>query len=87
MMLDKNKTGMVLGKFAVLMHLVWSAVVMLGWGQSYLDMVLRLHYLNDPFTVADFSWTSMIGLLVMAFIVAYVVGWVFAYLWNWVNEK
>ena len=87
MMLDKNKTGMVLGKFMFLAHLAWSVVVLLGWGQFYLDKIFHLHYLNNPFTVANFTWAKMGGLLVVVFIAGYIAGWVFAYLWNWVHEK
>ncbi len=80
--LDTNKTALIVGSFAGFMHLVWSAVVMLGFAQTWLDFILSLHFLNNPYTVNSFDITKAVMLVLVTFVVGYVVGWVFAYIWN-----
>lgn len=85
--LDNQKTALTLGTFAALAHLVWVVVVALGMASAWLDFVYGLHFLNNPFTVAPFSVTNAVMLLVVAFVMGSVVGWVFAYVWNWLHKK
>lgn len=82
MKLDNQKTALTLGTFAALLHLVWITLVLLGVAQSWMDFVYGLHFLNNPYTVQVFNLTGAVMLLVMAFIMGSVVGWVFSYLWN-----
>ena len=85
--LDTGKTALIVGSFAGLMHLVWSAVVALGFGQVWLDFILNLHFLNNPFTVSTFDVTRAVLLVVVTFAVGYAVGWVFATIWNKLLKK
>jgi len=80
--MNQKKVALVLGSFAGLVHLVWSIAIALGFAQPWLDFVYRMHSLNNPFVVAPFSLMRSIGLIVVTFIVGYVVGFIFATLWN-----
>jgi hypothetical protein len=85
--MNRRKTALALGSFVALAHLVWVILVGLNLANPWMSWVLRLHFLNNPFTFQPFDYATAIVLIVMAFIVGYVVGWVFAAVWDWVNKK
>lgn len=80
--LKPKKVALVLGSFAAVMHAVWSALVAMGVAQSYMDFVMGLHFLRNPYTVQSFSFANALGLVFMAFVMGNVVGYVFATIWN-----
>lgn len=80
--LNKNKTGLTLGLFMGLMHASWALLVSAGMAQKVLDMVYRVHFLNNPFVVSPFLMTRAIKLVVFTSIVGYAMGFVFAFVWN-----
>jgi len=86
-MFDKNKTGMAFGAMVALVHLIWSIAVAIGFAQTWINFVFSVHFLNNPFTVSAFNFTTAITLIIVTAIVGYVVGWVFAYIWNWAHKK
>lgn len=77
---------MTVSLFAGLVHLVWEIVLFLGWGQGLVDWKLSMHSLSSPFRVLPFSFGSAIGLIIMALIVGYLIGWVFASIYNKVHK-
>ncbi|HEY4508975.1 MAG TPA: hypothetical protein VJC13_01680 [Candidatus Paceibacterota bacterium] len=77
---------MTLGAFAGLVHLVWEVMIALGWAQGYLDFVLSMHSLNNPYTVQAFNLGRGIMLVVIACVMGYVVGSVFAVIYNRVHK-
>lgn len=80
--LNAQKAGLTLGALFGLIHLVWSLLVAFGWAQAYLDFVLGMHMLQNPYVVQVFSAGKAIVLIVITAVIGYVVGWVFAKLWN-----
>ena len=85
--LDPQKTGLVLGSLAALMHLLWSLMVAMGLAQWWMDWVFSLHFLNNPFTVGSFDIVTALILIVVTGIVGFVVGWVFSTIWNYWQKK
>ena len=85
--LDPQKTGLVLGSLAALMHLLWSLMVAMGLAQWWMDWVLSLHFLNNPFTVASFDIVTALILVVVTGIVGFAVGFCFATIWNYWQKK
>lgn len=85
--LDKNTTGLILGTFAGLVHLLWAVIVGFGFGQVLLDFIYSMHFLNNPFSVSSFDVVRAVMLVVVTFVVGYVGGWVFAAVWNTLLEK
>ncbi|MDO8516876.1 MAG: hypothetical protein Q7S33_02015 [Nanoarchaeota archaeon] len=87
MVLNKNKTGLVIGIFAAAWHALWSILVLAGVAQSLIDWVLPLHFISVLVSITTFSITSALMLVIAGFVGGYVMGWVFAWLWNWLNKK
>lgn len=84
---SEQTVGLVFGAFAGFVHLVWSVVVYLGFGQTWLDFVFGLHFLSDPFTVGSFEVGKALTLVVFASIAGFVGGVVLAKVWNLVIAK
>ncbi len=82
MKLNITKTALAFGLLSGLWHAGWSFLVFMGLAQKLLDAVYRVHFMNNPITVSGFSMIRAGKLVVLAFMMAYVVGWVFALLWN-----
>lgn len=80
------KTGLVVGKMAALVHLVWSVFVALGWAASIINFSMWAHRVTVPVTVHAFDLSAALAVIVVAFVVGYVVGHVFAVIWNWVHR-
>lgn len=75
-----------MGLFFGFIHLTWSCLVALGVAQRMLNLVFRLHFLNNPFTVGQFQIGMAVGLVVVTSLAGYVVGWIFAWAWNKIGK-
>ena len=84
-MLNKNKVALSLATFSALLHAVWSLVIALfpGGVQSLAGWVLEHHFLSSSTTLLPFDLGSAVLLVLYSFIMAYIVGWVFAAIYNW----
>ncbi|MES2023753.1 MAG: hypothetical protein V4439_03645 [Patescibacteria group bacterium] len=80
--MNQNKTGLVLGTFFGFLHLVWGVLVAFGWAQPLMDFITRLHSLTSSETVLPFDLMRSLGLVVLTFFVGYVLGNIFAFIWN-----
>lgn len=87
MKLDQNKTALNFGIFIALMHLGWSALVAIGLAQKLMDWVYNLHFLNNPFNVMSFDLATAAMLTIVTFVVGYIGGFVFAFIWNQLISK
>jgi len=87
MKLNTHGTGMALGTFLVFWHLIWLICVGIGIAHGILNWVLMYHFIQTPFTMAPFTWGSAIVLLILVFVVGYIFGWTFAYVWNYFHKK
>ncbi len=73
---------MVMGVFVALVHVVWMLLIFLGLGQLYLNWIFGLHLISNPFVVMPFNFGAALILIIFTFVVGYVMGWVFAVIWN-----
>lgn len=85
MKVDGNKLGLIVGFFAVIVHVIWSLMVLGGVAQNYMDWIFGLHMINNPFSVMAFSWGTAIYLWVAVFVIGYILGWVLAWVHNSVH--
>ena len=74
--------GLALGAFAVLWHAIWSALVAVGWAQSVLDFVFRLHFITPPLHVAPFDLVTAALLVAITGVGGFVIGALLAAIWN-----
>ena len=80
--LNVHTTGLVVGLLLGGWHLLWSFLVALGWGQSLIDFVLWAHMIHLPYVVGPFDLTAACTLIVLTAAVGYVIGAVFAGIFN-----
>ena len=82
------KAGLTFGKFLGGLHIVWVTLVALGWAQALLDFSLWAHMVSIPVVVVKtFDFSAAVTVVVVATIVGYAVGYMFARLWNWVHRS
>lgn len=85
--LSEHQAGIAFGVFFGLMHAVWALVVYLGFAQTWLDFVLGLHFLENPYVVSAFDLQKAVILVMVTAVIGYVAGFVFAKVWNLVMTK
>ena len=86
MMINRQKFAMTLGVFAAVMHLIWVVLVALNLAQPLSGFIHKMHFIDKQHMFTEFSLGRSIGLLVLAFIVAYIVGSIFATIWNKIHK-
>lgn len=82
MKLKTGSTAMVFGLFVALMHAVWMLMIFIGVAQMYMNWIFGLHLVSNPFIVMPFNFGSAVMLIIFTFVVGYIMGWVFAAIWN-----
>ena len=84
---DPNAVGAVTGFFIAGCHAVWALLVALGFAQSLLDFIFRMHFLENPYLVGEFNLTTAVMLVLVTFGVGYVAGYIATVIWNWKVKK
>ena len=64
----------------------WSILVAFGWAQPFIDFVFWMHFLKPPYVVQPFNFTTAAILLVVTLSLGFVIGSIFAALWNWISQ-
>lgn len=77
---ERNKTGLVLGAIFALYHFAWVVLLYLTGGSFYLDMS-RIHFIEPTRALEVDLGTAILG-TIGAFLVGYITGYVFAWLWE-----
>lgn len=67
-------------------HVVWSVLVVLGWGQPLINFVLWAHMIQVPYVVGPFDLTASATLIVFTAVMGYVGGYLFGLIWNRVHR-
>jgi len=84
--MNRHKVGLTLGVFAGLMHLIWEVLIYTGNAQRLMDFKLGMHSLNNPFIVGAFDMTTAVLMVLLAVVGGYVVGSVFATIFNKIHR-
>jgi hypothetical protein len=81
--MDKNKTGLIVGYFLALVHLVWAlaVIIMPDALQAGINWIFKIHGLMPVWIITSLSILDALLLVIMTFISGYILGWVFA----WIN--
>lgn len=86
-MLNARKVALALGGTVALVHVAWSLIVALGWGQSLVNFVHTIHFVEPIVVITPFNFGTAVLLVVLAGIVGAAAGYLFATVWNWVHKK
>jgi hypothetical protein len=87
MKIKRYKAGLIVGALVAGLHLIWSALVSLGWAQPVLDFIYKMHFLNNPYIVQAFDPLKVVYLVLMTFVGGYIAGWLFGLLFNELHKK
>lgn len=88
--MSKNKAGLILGLFFALIHIIWSVFVaiMPGAIESLLNKIFVYHHIGLPFTIlTPFVLTNAILLIIYALIWGYILGFLFAWVFNMLHKS
>ena len=76
------KSGLVLGIVLGGYHVCWSALVALGWAQPVMDFVFWMHFIKPVLVIEPFGIVKAVILLIVTASLGFVIGSVFALVWN-----
>ncbi|MFH1284062.1 MAG: hypothetical protein ABIH78_00510 [Candidatus Peregrinibacteria bacterium] len=85
--ISKNSLGLTLGIFLAAFHALWLLLIGLGVAKPALDWMLGVHHITLTWDVLAFDWAYAGLLVAMAFVAGYVIGWLFAGLWNLLRKN
>ena len=85
-MLQTNKLALVLGALMGGFHLLWAMMVALGWAQTLLDFIFRMHFIQPIWVIQPFDIETAILLVVVTSAIGYCIGLIFALTWNSVHR-
>ena len=79
---NATKAGLVLGTLLGGWHLCWAILVASGVAQTVIDFVLWIHFIKPIFVIEPFQLTTAAVLVVVTGVLGFIVGAVFAFIWN-----
>lgn len=87
--LHKHTVGLAVGTTAAILHAVLALIVALmpQAAQALIEGDIALHFLSVPVQVLPFTLGGAVMLVIVAFIVGYIVGSVFACVYNWAASR
>lgn len=87
--MHEKKVALTLGWLFVVIHAIWSLAVAIVPKslQSFVDWIFALHHINLPISIMPFNFGHAIIFLIVTFIYGYILGWIFAKLWNKFAKK
>lgn len=78
-----TKAAVSVGAVFAAWHAMWVTLVGMGWAQSCLNFILRLHFLKIDFQLEPYSGIIASSLIAITFVVGCLFGAIFAAVWNW----
>ena len=82
MYINPQKAGLALGGLFGLLHFLWSFLVALGFAQLLVNFIFVMHFIKPIVEVGAFNLTTAIGLIIITSVVGFIVGNIFARIWN-----
>lgn len=86
MILNKNKTGLSIGTFFGLGHLLWVLAIAAGLAETVARWWHSTHFVSMQYTIGSLDFVTITTGLLGALVTGYVTGYVFAVVWNVFNK-
>lgn len=83
---NPNRVALIFATFGGGWHLLWSAMVAVGWAQPILDFVFWMHFLKPAFVVGPFDIGIALVLVAVTTAIGAAMGWILAVLWNLLHK-
>lgn len=77
-----NRVGLVLALVVGGIHAIWSLIVAMGWGQSLINFIFKMHFIKPSYEIEPFNIGTALLLVLITATIGYAVGNGFAVLWN-----
>lgn len=84
---NPSRVAMILAALYGGWHLLWSALVAVGWAQPILNFVFWMHFLKPAFVVGPFDIGTALVLVGVTTAIGAGLGWMLALLWNLVHRS
>jgi hypothetical protein len=85
-LVSPNKAGLVLGALAGAWHLLWSALVFVGWAQSVINFIFWIHFIKAVYVIEPFKVGIAIVLIMVTALIGYAIGLLCGILWNRIHR-
>jgi len=85
--ISPNRAGVVLGSLAGAWHLLWSALVSVGWAQSVIDFIFWIHFIKPVYVIESFNPGIALVLVITTAATGYVIGLLAGALWNRIHSQ
>ena len=76
------RTGIILGAVIAGWHLCWSLLVASGQAQPVIDFVFWIHFIKPIYLIEPFEFMRATILVCVTAIIGFLIGSVFALVWN-----
>ena len=80
--LNPAKAGVTLGAVLGGWHLTWLVLVALGLAQGVADFIFWMHFIKPVYVIETFDVARASVLVVVTALIGFVLGAVFAWVWN-----
>lgn len=83
--INPKKLGLTLGAFFGAVHIAWSLLVAFGWAQPLINFISWAHMMKPMYVIESFDFSTALVLVIVTSLVGFVLGSVFAKIWNRVH--
>jgi membrane protein YdbS with pleckstrin-like domain len=80
--LHKNAVGVSLGIIFLMTHVIWIFAIASGLGETLINLWNNTHFIDMNVTIMEFNIITAFLTSLRAFIGGYIIGWIFAFIYN-----
>jgi hypothetical protein len=81
-MANPKKVGLVIAALIGGWHVIWVALVAVGWAQPLINFVFWAHMIQPIYSIKPFNAEAAVTLLAVTSMSGYILGYAGAMLWN-----
>jgi hypothetical protein len=85
--LDEKHVALTLGSLFAAVSAVWAGIIYAGYGQTFVNWMTGVHFIQAQAIVVPFDITTTIVLILAKFIIGALLGYAFAAIWNKLLNK